>query len=87
MAPTGGSGSRPSASPQQEGLTDMLKNGMLNLLMGLEAPTAADHEGTITWEMKRPPRGFTDILYLDDKLKVTRGNKGTVVAVVRGTAP
>jgi len=60
----------------------ILKNGMLRLMMGLRLPRLAP-DGVVSFQMKRPPHGYTDILYLDDKLRVTRGNRGSIVAVVR----
>lgn len=64
----------------------MLKGTMLKLMMGLSPPEGVQEDGAITWEMSRPPHGYTDILYIDDKLRVTRGNRGSIVAVTRSGA-
>jgi len=61
----------------------MLKNGMLRLMMGLRLPDSVADDGTVSFKMNRPPHGYTDILYIDDKLRVTRGNRGSIVAVTR----
>jgi len=61
----------------------MVKNGMLRLMMGLQLPDSVAEDGTVSFKMNRPPHGYTDILYLDDKLRVTRGNRGSIVAVTR----
>jgi hypothetical protein len=39
----------------------------------------------VSFEMKRCPHGYIDILYLDEDLRITRGNRGTVVIVERDT--
>jgi len=64
-------------------LGSMITNGLMRLMMGLRRPEGVDDDGTITFEMRKPPHGYTDILYLDDKLRVTKGNRGSVVAVTR----
>lgn len=64
-------------------LGGMLKNGMLKLMMGLQLPQGVAEDGTVSFQMNRPPHGYTDILYIDDKLRVTRGNRGSIVAVTR----
>merc|ERR1712060_478645 len=58
----------------------MLKNGLLRLMMGLRLPDGVAKDGTVAFKMNRPPHGYTDILYIDDKLRVTRGNRGSIVA-------
>lgn len=35
------------------------------------------------FEMKRPPKGFLDIIYLDDELRITKGSRGSYVVVER----
>jgi len=53
----------------------------------LTTPTdeeAAKHEScAVRFEMKRCPHGYIDVVYLDDDLRVTRGNRGTIVVVER----
>lgn len=65
-------------------LGSLLKNGLLRLMMGLRPPESVGEDGTVAFEMRKPPHGYTDILYLDDRLRVTRGNRGSIVAVTRG---
>jgi len=64
-------------------LQEAIKGAVLKFGMGFEGPNGVADDGRITWSMKRPPQGFTDLLYLDDKLRVTRGNAGSIVAAVR----
>mmetsp|Transcript_129991 Transcript_129991/g.417295 ORF Transcript_129991/g.417295 Transcript_129991/m.417295 type:complete len:331 (+) Transcript_129991:88-1080(+) len=61
----------------------MLKDGMMRLMMGLRVPESVDDDGTVTFQMNKPPHGYTDILYIDDMLRVTKGNRGSIVAVTR----
>mmetsp|Transcript_7428 Transcript_7428/g.16364 ORF Transcript_7428/g.16364 Transcript_7428/m.16364 type:complete len:346 (-) Transcript_7428:103-1140(-) len=63
---------------------EMVKGAVMKFGMGLQAPGEIAEDGKIAWVMNRPPEGYTDVLYLDDKLRVTRGNRGSIVAVVRG---
>ena len=48
-----------------------------------------DHVGedySVNFQMKRSPRGHLDFLYLSERLRITRGNRGTLVVVERMTA-
>lgn len=38
---------------------------------------------SMKYEMKRPMKGYIDFLFLDDELRITRGNRGTIVIVER----
>jgi len=40
-------------------------------------------EHSLHFEMKRCPVGFFDVLYLDNEIRITRGNQGSVVVVER----
>ncbi|KAG5192920.1 hypothetical protein JKP88DRAFT_260815 [Tribonema minus] len=59
-----------------------LTNLMLKLFMGFQPPADAG-QGVQRYTMNRPPEGYLDILYLDDALRVTRGNRGSIVVVER----
>lgn len=48
-------------------------------LMGLVAPT--DKADSFRFEMKRAPRGWLDVLYLDEEMRITKGNRGSYVVV------
>ena len=41
--------------------------------------------GEVAFAMKRSPKGSLEIIYLDEELRITRGNKGTVVVCERLT--
>jgi PAP_fibrillin len=53
----------------------------------LSTPTDEDFMNSAThsvsFDMKRSPRGYLDILYLDEDLRITRGNRGTIIVVER----
>lgn len=51
---------------------------------GSDPAEGSEPEGPVfAYETKKPMPGYFDILYLDDDLRITRGNRGTVVANVR----
>ena len=56
--------------------------GLMKVMMGLEPPVDTS-DYTQTYTIKRPYVGYLDILYLDEDLRITRGNRGTVVVVER----
>lgn len=39
--------------------------------------------GELTHEMPRSPEGWTDILYIDEEMRITRGNRGSIVVAIR----
>ncbi len=59
-------------------------SGFLKLMFGLVAPEAMNPEtGEISFIMKRSPKGRLEILYLDEELRITRGERGTVLVCER----
>jgi hypothetical protein len=65
---------------------DRLKSGMngvfMKWMMGL-IPPVDDESLTQTYRIERPISGYLDILYMNDDLRISRGNRGTVVVVER----
>ena len=60
---------------------------VLTLLFGLVPSTRLDAEtGEIAFEMKRSPRGSLELLYLDQELRITKGEKGTVLICERDSS-
>ena len=53
----------------------------------LSTPTDEDannsHHHSVRFDMKRRPKGHLDVLYLDEEMRVTRGNRGTLIVVER----
>ncbi|MBD2448817.1 fimbrial protein [Nostoc sp. FACHB-152] len=71
---------KPSATSWKEKLT----SGLLKLMFGLVPAKGMNPEtGEITFSMKRSPKGRLAILYLDEELRITRGEKGTVLVCER----
>ena len=44
---------------------------------------AKDCAHTVSFDMKRSPRGYLDVLYLDQDIRITKGNRGTIIVVER----
>lgn len=53
-------------------------------MFGFEGPAdTLGPRGELTYQMKRPPSGFLDILYVDEEMRATRGNAGSLVITAR----
>jgi hypothetical protein len=60
---------------------------MIRILLGLTVPSDDSLlKHTFHFGMKRSPVGYLDVLYLDEDLRITRGNRGTIVVVERSTS-
>jgi len=64
-------------------LTTRFANWAMKQMMGLKRPDSVKDDGSMNYEMTKAPHGYTDILYMDDDLRITKGNRGTVVVVDR----
>jgi hypothetical protein len=63
---------------------DSLMSIFLKLMFGLVSPEAMNSEtGEISFTMKRSPKGRLEILYLDEELRITRGERGTILVCQR----
>eukprot|EP00965_Chrysotila_dentata_P182432 6023830-Pleurochrysis_carterae.AAC.2 len=56
---------------------------LLNRLLGLQPPGPMDEDGSMSYSMSRSPKGFLEVLFVDDELRITRGNKGSLVIAER----
>lgn len=63
----------------------LLMNWLLQRMMGLVKPNEMTEDGAMRYEMTKAPEGYLDILYLDDDLRITRGNRGSYVVAKRVT--
>lgn len=70
---------RQTFSPKQR---NIVMRGIMRLAMGFET-TPMDEDGAMSYKLRRAPKGWLDIVYLDDVLRVTRGNRGSVVVCER----
>lgn len=57
------------------------------LFLGADVPEQMDEDGTMRYELKRPIGGhglaYTDVLYLDDDLRILRGHHGQIYVCAR----
>ena len=64
----------------------------LKLFLGLTLPKDFEHFGrsrydnSFHFDIQRPPKGFFDVLYLDDEIRITRGNRGTLTVLERAAS-
>jgi hypothetical protein len=63
---------------------------IMKFFLGLTLPSDYNKnknvmENSFHFDMKRSPMGHFDVLYLDEEIRITRGNKGTIVVVERTT--
>lgn len=57
---------------------------VLKFMFGLVKPEAMNPKtGEVSFTMKRSPKGHLRVLYLDEELRITRGEKGTVLVCER----
>lgn len=61
----------------------------LVFFLGLTLPTDFEHmgksriENSFHFDIKRPPKGFFDVLYIDEDMRITKGNRGTITVLER----
>lgn len=70
-----------SLSEQKSKATILSKAGdwLMGALMGLKTPDSVSDDGSMAYEMAKAPHGHSDVLYLDDDLSITKGNRGSLV--------
>lgn len=72
------------AKASKKGLKEQLISVFLKLIFGLTPPQGMNTEtGEISFTMKRSPKGSLEVLYLDEELRITKGEKGTVLVFER----
>lgn len=64
----------------QERITSMFIKWMFGISKASEIDTQT---GKRVFTMKKSPKGILNLLYLDDELRITRGNRGTVLVCQR----
>ena len=72
-----------SKSDQDRSLFNQLSYFAMKVAFGLNLPNDSDTDKGFRFEMKRSPVGYIDVLYLDKDLRITKGNRGTLVVVER----
>ena len=59
-----------------------IQHALMNYVVGLEAPVDVG-DYSQTYKIERPYNGHLDILYIDEDLRITKGNRGSIVVVER----
>lgn len=66
---------------------DSIKDAGAKLFLGAELPHGMAADGTLSYQLHRPHGGhgvaYIDVLYYDEHLLVTRGNRGTIYVASR----
>ncbi|MGB5592606.1 MAG: PAP/fibrillin family protein [Crocosphaera sp.] len=70
--------------PAKKGLKDWFMSLFLKVMFGLVSPDGINEEtGEVSFKMKRSPKGKLSILYLDEEMRITKGEKGTILVCER----
>ena len=56
---------------------------MFQLTTPTDEEAAQNEDSSVRFEMKRCPHGHIDVLFLDEDMRITRGNRGTTVILER----
>jgi hypothetical protein len=68
------------SQPEKTNFKDQIMSFFLKLMFGLVPPQTMNPEtGEITFTMKRSPKGKLEIIYVDEEMRITKGEKGTVL--------
>jgi hypothetical protein len=66
---------------------DSIRDAGAKLFLGAELPHGMSADGTLSYQLHRPHGGhgvaYIDVLYYDEHLLVTRGNRGTIYVASR----
>lgn len=66
--------------PEQNTFKDKIMSVFLKLIFGLVPPqTMNSQTGEVAFTMNRSPKGKLEILYVDQEMRITKGEKGTVL--------
>lgn len=73
---------------QKKTWSDSIRNAGAKLFLGAELPHGMSADGSLSYQLHRPFGGhgkaYIDVLYYDENVLVTRGNRGTVYVASRG---
>lgn len=72
------------SSPAKKSLKDRWLNLIFKIMFGLVPPSGMDQStGRVTFEMQKSPKGKLKILYLDEELRITLGERGMILVCQR----
>ncbi len=66
-----------SNADKERGYIESITRYLMKIILNLEMPT----DDSQRYKMKRIMKGYLDYLYLDDNLKITKGNHGSITIV------
>ena len=65
-------------------LKEKFMKGILRIMFGIVPPQGMDIKtGEVSFKMQKSPKGNLKILYLDEELRITKGERGTVLVCER----
>ena len=64
-----------SKADKERGYLDSVMRWMMKFMLKMTMPT----DESMSYEMKRVMHGYLDCLFLDEEMRITRGNRGSVV--------
>lgn len=66
------------------GLKERLTIAVMKIMFGIVPPQGMDsNTGQVSFKMQKSPKGNLELLYLDEELRITRGERGTVTVSER----
>ncbi|HEY9694430.1 MAG TPA: PAP/fibrillin family protein [Oculatellaceae cyanobacterium] len=72
------------SKPAKTNLKERLMNSILRMMFGIVPPQGMDIKtGQVSFKIQKSPKGNLKILYLDEELRITKGEKGTVLVCER----
>jgi hypothetical protein len=72
------------SKPARKGLKEILMTGFLKVMFGIVPPQGMDCQtGRVSFKMQRSPKGKLKLLYLDEELRIVRGERGIVLVCER----
>jgi hypothetical protein len=72
------------SKPSKRSLKERLMSSILRIMFGIVPPQGMDRQtGQISFKMRKSPKGKLQLLYLDEELRITRGERGTVLVCER----
>ena len=72
------------SQPLTMGLKQRLMNLIVRMIFGIVPPQGMEAEtGRVSFKMQRSPKGKLKLLYLDEDLRITRGEQGMVLVCQR----
>jgi len=71
------------SSQQPQGFKSRAVGILMGLMMGMSKQRGLDATGSVRYDIKKSPKGWLDVLYLDDEMRITVGNRGKIVVCDR----